>query len=99
LSHRPDFYPPAYEEILDAEKQTCPEEGEALDIPPPLYTEMALELEDETDVHPQAPPSYQESIDDLEATETSREAERPSPVLNTGDTHQHSGPTFVGISC
>ncbi|XP_036116186.1 transmembrane protein 252 [Molossus molossus] len=59
---RPDFYPPAYEESLDAEKQTCPAEGEALDIPPPLYTEMDLELEGENDAHPEAPPSYDESV-------------------------------------
>ncbi|XP_019516623.1 PREDICTED: transmembrane protein 252 [Hipposideros armiger] len=59
---RPDFYPPAYEESLDAEKQTCPAEGEALDVPPPLYTELDLEFEDDTDAHREAPPSYDESV-------------------------------------
>ncbi|XP_021550039.1 transmembrane protein 252 [Neomonachus schauinslandi] len=59
---RPDFYPPAYEESLDAEKQPCPAEGDALDVPPPLYTEMGLEFEDATDAHPEAPPSYEESV-------------------------------------
>ncbi|XP_044120279.1 transmembrane protein 252 [Neovison vison] len=59
---RPDFYPPAYEESLDAEKQPCPAEGDALDVPPPLYTEMGLESEAATDAHPEAPPSYEESV-------------------------------------
>lgn len=62
LSPRPDFYPPAYEESLDAEKQTCPAEGEALDVPPPLYTELDLEFEDDTDAHRETPPSYDESV-------------------------------------
>ncbi|XP_066113251.1 transmembrane protein 252 [Saccopteryx bilineata] len=61
---RPDFYPPAYEESLDAEKQTCPAEGEASDIPPPLYTEMDLEFEEENDAHREVPPSYDESVAD-----------------------------------
>ncbi|EFB14654.1 hypothetical protein PANDA_017819, partial [Ailuropoda melanoleuca] len=59
---RPDFYPPAYEESLDAEKQPCPAGGEALGVPPPLYTEMGLEFEDATDARPEAPPSYEESV-------------------------------------
>uniref|UniRef100_H0XCM2 Transmembrane protein 252 n=2 Tax=Otolemur garnettii TaxID=30611 RepID=H0XCM2_OTOGA len=57
---RPDFYPPAYAESLGAEKQTCPVEGEACGIPPPLYTETRLEFQDENDAHPEAPPSYAE---------------------------------------
>ncbi|ELK07044.1 transmembrane protein 252 [Pteropus alecto] len=60
---RPDFYPPAYEENLDGEKQTCPAEGEALDVPPPVYTEMVFEFVDENNDHREAPPSY-DSIDD-----------------------------------
>ncbi|XP_053430457.1 transmembrane protein 252 [Nycticebus coucang] len=57
---RPDFYPPAYEESLGAEKQTCSVEGEASGIPPPLYTETGLEFQNENDAYPEAPPSYAE---------------------------------------
>ncbi|XP_004440730.1 PREDICTED: transmembrane protein 252 [Ceratotherium simum simum] len=77
---RPDFYPPAYEESLHAEKQTCPAEGEASDVPPPLYTEMGLEFEDENDAHPEAPPAYERSVTDGAAAATpSQGAERQSP--------------------
>ncbi|XP_039105451.1 transmembrane protein 252 [Hyaena hyaena] len=60
--NRPDFYPPAYEESLDAEKQPRPAEGKASDVPPPVYMEVGLEIEDAPDVHPEAPPSYEESV-------------------------------------
>ncbi|KFO22884.1 transmembrane protein 252 [Fukomys damarensis] len=56
---RPDFYPPVYEENFEAAQ------GEALDAPPPLYTETGLELRNENEAHPEAPPSYQESTADL----------------------------------
>ncbi|KAM5298364.1 transmembrane protein 252 [Ctenodactylus gundi] len=56
---RPDFYPPAYEESLDAEKQICLAQREALGIPPPLYSEMDLQHENENVAHPEAPPPYQ----------------------------------------
>lgn len=62
LIPRPDFYPPAYEESLAAEKQPCPAEGKASDVPPPVYMEVGLEIEDAPDVHPEAPPSYEESV-------------------------------------
>ncbi|XP_037707165.1 transmembrane protein 252 [Choloepus didactylus] len=75
---RPDFYPPAYEESLDAEKQTCPAGGQASDIPPPLYTEMDLEFRDENETQPEAPPSYRASVTDRAATATSEAPERSS---------------------
>ncbi|XP_045418355.1 transmembrane protein 252 [Lemur catta] len=75
---RPDFYPPAYEESLGAEKQTCPAEGEASDIPPPPYTETGLEFQDENEAQPEAPPSYAESTANLAAAVTSEDAERQS---------------------
>ncbi|XP_032977906.1 LOW QUALITY PROTEIN: transmembrane protein 252 [Rhinolophus ferrumequinum] len=75
---RPDFYPPAYEESLDPEKQTCPAEGESMDVPPPLYTEMDLELEDDRGAHREAPPSYDESVADAVAAASSQDAERQS---------------------
>ncbi|XP_042555345.1 transmembrane protein 252 [Dipodomys spectabilis] len=62
---RPHFYPPAYEESLDAEKQIHLAEGQALDVPPPLYTETGLELEDGSDAGPEAPPPYHESVVDV----------------------------------
>uniref|UniRef100_A0A8C3XBG8 Transmembrane protein 252 n=1 Tax=Catagonus wagneri TaxID=51154 RepID=A0A8C3XBG8_9CETA len=76
---RPDFYPPAYEESLDAEKQVCPTEPETLGVPPPLYSETGLIYEDEDDAHPEAPPSYNESVADgvMEPT-PSQDAERQS---------------------
>lgn len=89
---RPDFYPPAYEESLDAEKQACAAEGEALDIPPPLYTETGFELQGENDALPEAPPSYQASVADLVSAATSEDAEGPRPALKEGH-------TLVGISC
>ncbi|ELW63107.1 transmembrane protein 252 [Tupaia chinensis] len=75
---RPDFYPPAYEESLDAEKQTGVAEGEVSDGPPPVYTETGLDFEEENDGHPEAPPSYEESVADLESAATSEGAERQS---------------------
>ncbi|CAD7691886.1 unnamed protein product [Nyctereutes procyonoides] len=78
---RPDFYPPAYEESLDAEKQPCPTtEGEVSDIPPPLYTELGLEFEeDAADAHPEAPPSYEESVaGGMPAATPLQDAERQS---------------------
>ncbi|KAM4877448.1 transmembrane protein 252 [Thomomys bottae] len=62
---RPDFYPPAYEESLDAEKQIPLAERLASDVPPPLYTETGLELEDGSDSHPEAPPPYHKTIADI----------------------------------
>ncbi|XP_045628566.1 transmembrane protein 252 isoform X1 [Ursus americanus] len=76
---RPDFYPPAYEESLDAEKQPCPAGGEALGVPPPLYTEIGLEFEDAMDARPEAPPSYEESVAGRAPAATSlQDAERQS---------------------
>ncbi|XP_012497043.1 PREDICTED: transmembrane protein 252 [Propithecus coquereli] len=75
---RPDFYPPAYEESLRAQKQTCPAEGEASDVSPPPYTETGLEFQDENEAHPEAPPSYAESTANLVAAVTSEDAERQS---------------------
>ncbi|EHH24150.1 transmembrane protein 252 [Macaca nemestrina] len=73
---RPDFYPPAYEESLEVEKQNCPAEREASGIPPPLYTETGLEFQDGNDSHPEAPPSYRESIAGLVVTATLEDAQR-----------------------
>ncbi|KAM5184436.1 transmembrane protein 252 [Callospermophilus lateralis] len=89
---RPDFYPPAYEESLDAEKHTCPADREALDIPPPLYTETGFELQGENGAHPEAPPSYQASVVDLVSAATSEDAERSSQALK-------AGPILMGMSC
>ncbi|XP_051002229.1 transmembrane protein 252 [Acomys russatus] len=87
---RPDFYPPAYEESLDAEKQPCPTGRGFLGFPPPLYTETSLELEDENDPQPEAPPPYQESTADAAITAKSWDAEGPSIVLKAGPALQHS---------
>ncbi|XP_021483174.1 transmembrane protein 252 [Meriones unguiculatus] len=84
---RPDFYPPAYEESLDAEKQDCPTGRGLLGFPPPLYTETSLELEDENDLQPEAPPPYQESIT---VTAKAWDAVGPSTVLREGTALQHS---------
>lgn len=88
---RPGFYPPAYQESLDAEKQACPAEGEALGVPPPHYRQIGLELKDENEAHPEAPPSYQESMADLVARATSENAARPNPVPKAGLAPQHTG--------
>lgn len=79
FSPRPDFYPPAYKEGLDAEKQSYPAEQEALDVPPPLYTERDLDFEDEKDAHREAPPSYDDSVVDWAAAATpTQDTERRS---------------------
>lgn len=83
-SHRPDFYPPAYEESLDAEKQDCPTGRGHLGFPPPLYTATSLELEDENDPQPEAPPPYQESIADTAVTAKAWGAEGPNTALRAG---------------
>ncbi|KAM6182203.1 transmembrane protein 252 [Erethizon dorsatum] len=83
---RPDFYPPAYEESLDTEKQAHAAEGEFLDVP------MGLKLKDGNEAHPKAPPSYQQSVADSAAAATS-EAARPSPELKAGRDLWHAGCT------
>lgn len=95
---RPDFYPPAYEESLGPEKQTYPAGREALDIPPPVYTETALELADENDSHPEAPPSYQECLANEEVA-TSEDVQRPHLALKAGGALQYSERTHLGNSC
>lgn len=86
--HRPDFYPPAYEESLDVEKQACP-----AGFPPPLYTETSLELEDledESDPQVEAPPPYQEIMADAVAAAKAQHADQPRPVLKAGTALQLS---------
>ncbi|XP_028619802.1 transmembrane protein 252 [Grammomys surdaster] len=87
---RPDFYPPAYDDSLDVEKEACPAGRGLLGFPPPLYTETSLELEDENDPQPEDPPPYQEIIADAVATAKAQDAEEPSTVLNEGTALQHS---------
>lgn len=92
-SPRPDFYPPAYEDGLGAEKQACLTGGGPLDLPPPLYTETILELEDGNDAQPEAPPSYQQCMGAAGATATAENAERPRATLSkdvSGTALQHS---------
>ncbi|XP_003420513.2 transmembrane protein 252 [Loxodonta africana] len=72
---RPDFYPPAYEESLDADKQTCGAGGAASEIPSPLYTEVDLDVSGEIEAQPEAPPPYEESVTDIEAAAMSLGAE------------------------
>ncbi|XP_007954769.1 transmembrane protein 252 [Orycteropus afer afer] len=72
---RPDFYPPAYAESLDADKQICHARGAASEIPPPLYTEMHLDVGSEIEAQPEAPPPYEESITDMAAATTSKATE------------------------
>ncbi|KAL1787550.1 transmembrane protein 252 [Sigmodon hispidus] len=87
---RPDFYPPAYEESLGAEKQSCSAARGFLGFPPPLYTVTSVELEDENDPQPEAPPPYQEIIASGGVTPKVQDAEGPSPVLKAGPALQHS---------
>lgn len=81
-SHRPDFYPPTYEERLDAEKQACAAGGGLLGFPPPPYTATSLELEDENDPQPEPPPPYQESTAGAVVTAEAQDAD-------AGDQAQH----------
>ncbi|XP_055962895.1 transmembrane protein 252 [Sorex fumeus] len=64
---RPNFYPPAYEG--GAEKKPGWAEGAATGVPPPLYSETDLEHLESTNLAPEAPPSYEESVvDQMAAT-------------------------------
>lgn len=86
MSLRPDFYPPAYEESLDAGKQTRSAEGKALDVPPPVYTEMVFEFEDENDDHREAAPSYESIEDSCDSSPVSgaeRQSQESSPACVT----------------
>lgn len=78
LSPRPDFYPPAYEECLEAGKQACWAEEEASGVPPPPYTEMGLKFENEDDAHPEAPPSYESIAGGVAAATPPQDAEGQS---------------------
>nr|XP_006217249.1 transmembrane protein 252 isoform X1 [Vicugna pacos] len=75
---RPDFYPPAYEECLEAGKQACWAEEEASGVPPPPYTEMGLKFENEDDAHPEAPPSYESIAGGVAAATPPQDAEGQS---------------------
>uniref|UniRef100_A0A8C5KR38 Transmembrane protein 252 n=1 Tax=Jaculus jaculus TaxID=51337 RepID=A0A8C5KR38_JACJA len=89
---RPDFYPPVYEESLDPEKQAYPAGRVTLGIPPPVYTETDLELAEENDTHPEAPPPYQECLAHP-AVAALEEAQGPHPAP------KGSQCTLWGTSC
>ncbi|XP_006040880.1 transmembrane protein 252 [Bubalus kerabau] len=76
---RPGFYPPAYEESLAADKRACHTEQETSGAPPPPYTEMGVEFQDEDGAHPEAPPPYDESVaDGVAAARPWQDAQRRS---------------------
>ncbi|XP_041516933.1 transmembrane protein 252 [Microtus oregoni] len=87
---RPDFYPPTYEESLDAEKQACPAGRGLLGFPPPLYSATNLDLEDEDDPRPEAPPPYQECMADAVVPAKAQDDEGPSTVPRAGPALQPS---------
>ncbi|XP_014820372.1 PREDICTED: transmembrane protein 252 [Calidris pugnax] len=73
---RPDFYPPSYEDSTDPEKQTFPlpvaptlKEQEAINIPPPPYSESSAEFISETNEKEQPPP-YELSVGQLQQQQT-----------------------------
>ncbi|NXC35296.1 TM252 protein, partial [Campylorhamphus procurvoides] len=60
---RPDFYPPAYEDCTDPEKQSFPlsvastlKQQGVINIPPPAYSESSEEFVSETNEQEQPPP-------------------------------------------
>ncbi|XP_069820370.1 transmembrane protein 252 [Dendropsophus ebraccatus] len=66
---RPDYYPPSYESVIQDITQnsnaTCHVNMDTryFNIPPPLYTENAVEIVDETYVNEEPPPSYEVSVE------------------------------------
>ncbi|XP_056408158.1 transmembrane protein 252 [Hyla sarda] len=65
---RPDYYPPSYDSVIQDMTQnsttTCHINMDTIsfNIPPPLYTESALEIVDETYISEEPPPSYEVSV-------------------------------------
>ncbi|KAE8633033.1 hypothetical protein XENTR_v10001755 [Xenopus tropicalis] len=77
---RPDFYPPSYDSVINEIRQQ-PDSGcelrvleEGLNIPPPLYTESAVDIVDEVYTCNDSPPSYEASVQ-LSNIESSSERE------------------------
>ncbi|PKU43711.1 hypothetical protein llap_5986 [Limosa lapponica baueri] len=73
---RPDFYPPSYEDSTDPEKQTFPlpvaaslKQQEAINIPPPPYSESGAEFISKTNEQEQPPP-YRLSVGQLQQQQT-----------------------------
>ncbi|OCU01082.1 transmembrane protein 252 [Xenopus laevis] len=88
---RPDFYPPSYESVIN-EIRLQPESScelrvleEGLNIPPPLYTESAVDIADEVYTCNDSPPSYQASVQ-LSNTETNSEREPDSISVDNPET-------------
>ncbi|KAM4709318.1 transmembrane protein 252 [Discoglossus pictus] len=81
---RPDFYPPSYESVI-LEIRMHPETNmgvaeNALNIPPPLYTESSLDIVDETYTSDELPPSYEVSEQQANMVTQTRLEEVPSLV-------------------
>ncbi|XP_068097895.1 transmembrane protein 252 [Hyperolius riggenbachi] len=94
---RPDFYPPSYERALhDAVLNTSTSvqiylEEPGFNIPPPLYTETAMDIVDETYLSEDPPPSYEMSVQTpssgAEAEASSECAPETVTALETNETN------------
>ncbi|NXP09422.1 TM252 protein, partial [Thinocorus orbignyianus] len=81
---RPDFYPPFYVlSSTDPEKETFPlpvaftlKQQEAIDIPPPPYSESSTEFISETNEQEQPPP-YELSVGQLQQQQTADQDSGP----------------------
>ncbi|KAM4052773.1 transmembrane protein 252 [Anomaloglossus baeobatrachus] len=88
---RPDYYPPSYDSvILDIAQNSNTSchinmDTRSFNIPPPLYTETAMEIVDETYMSEEPPPSYEVSVqastsESASHSEGSQEAESVNNV-------------------
>lgn len=96
---RPDFYPPAYEESPDAEKPSCPAQGEAWHDPPPRYTETSLEFQDENDAQPEAPPAYEEDEQAWQLLQCPRTPRGHAGSSACSEALRHPAHTPAGVRC
>ncbi|XP_077105201.1 transmembrane protein 252 [Ranitomeya variabilis] len=84
---RPNYYPPSYDSVIQDITQnsntSCHINMDtwSFNIPPPLYTETAMEVMDETYMNEEPPPTYEVSVQaSTSESEGSREAESISNV-------------------
>ncbi|NXK09116.1 TM252 protein, partial [Herpetotheres cachinnans] len=93
---RPDFYPPSYEDSTDPEKQTSPlpvasalKQQEAINIPPPPYSESSTEFISETNEQEQPPP-YELSVQQLRQQQTADQDSDPRGESNSHPSTQEN---------
>ncbi|KAG9486753.1 hypothetical protein GDO78_006896 [Eleutherodactylus coqui] len=90
---RPDYYPPSYDSVIRDITQTSNTtchinmDTRCFNIPPPLYTETAMEILDETYINEEPPPSYEVSVQtSTSESEDTSEGPQDSEDVNNVET-------------